>query len=82
MQFLDKRRNPFFEHAEAEYFIAYRDGEPVGRISAHIDEDLNEFHDNRWGLFGFFECTKTIPRLRKRCSRPPKVGYASADVTA
>ena len=58
MQFLDKRKNPFFEHAEAEYFIAYRDGEPVGRISAHIDEDLNEFHDNRWGLFGFFECAE------------------------
>ncbi len=58
MQFLDKRKNPFFEHAEAEYFIAYRDGEPVGRISAHIDEDLNEFQDNRWGLFGFFECAE------------------------
>ena len=52
---LDRRRNPFFEHAEAEYFLAWRDGEPVGRISAHVDRRLNEFQDNRWGLFGFFE---------------------------
>ena len=52
---LDRRRNPFFAHAEAEYFLAWRNGLPVGRISAHIDHRLNEFQDNRWGLFGFFE---------------------------
>ncbi len=52
---LSRRRNPFFEHAEAEYFLAWRDGEPVGRISAHIDHRLNDLQDNRWGLFGFFE---------------------------
>ena len=56
MQFLDQKKNPFFEHAEAQYFIASRDGRDVGRISAHIDRDLNDYHDNRWGLFGFFEC--------------------------
>jgi GNAT superfamily N-acetyltransferase len=53
---LDRRRNPFFEHAEAEYFLAWRDDEPVGRVSAHVDHRLNQFHDNDWGLFGFFEC--------------------------
>ncbi|HEX6713016.1 MAG TPA: hypothetical protein VF066_06510 [Thermoleophilaceae bacterium] len=52
---MDRKKNPFFEHAEAEYFLAVRDGEVVGRISAHIDHRLNEFHDNEWGLFGFFE---------------------------
>ncbi len=55
---LDKRRNPFFEHAEAEYFVAWRDGEPVGRITAHVDHRFNEFQDNSWGLFGFFECDR------------------------
>jgi GNAT superfamily N-acetyltransferase len=53
---LDRQRNPFFEHADAEYFVAWRDGEPVGRITAHVDHRLNEFQHNRWGLFGFFEC--------------------------
>ena len=59
---LSRRRNPFFEHAEAEYFLAWRDGEPVGRISAHIDRRLNELQDNRWGLFGFFE-SEDDPRV-------------------
>jgi GNAT superfamily N-acetyltransferase len=53
---LDRGRNPFFRHAEAEYFLARRDGRVVGRISAHYDRHLNEFQGNDWGLFGFFEC--------------------------
>ncbi|MGE5617512.1 MAG: N-acetyltransferase family protein [Candidatus Woesearchaeota archaeon] len=52
---LDKRRNPFFEHAEAEYFLAWRGNQPVGRITAQVDHRLNEFQGNRWGQFGFFE---------------------------
>ena len=53
---LDRGRNPFFAHAEAEYFLAWRDGRAVGRITAHIDHRFNEFQGNRWGMFGFFEC--------------------------
>jgi len=53
---LDQKKNPFFKHAEAQYFLAWRDGRPVGRVSAHIDRNLNEFQGNAWGLFGWFEC--------------------------
>jgi len=53
---LDRNGNPFFKHAEAEFFLAYRDGRAIGRISAHIDRNLKEFQDNEWGLFGWFEC--------------------------
>jgi hypothetical protein len=53
---LSTRHNPFFEHAEAQYFLAWRGSQPVGRISAHVDHALNQFQDNHWGLFGFFEC--------------------------
>jgi GNAT superfamily N-acetyltransferase len=53
---IDPAKNPFFEHAEVQFFLALRDGRVVGRISAHVDRNLNEFQDNRWGLFGFFEC--------------------------
>ncbi|HEY2602399.1 MAG TPA: hypothetical protein VGI67_12645 [Thermoleophilaceae bacterium] len=52
---LDRDKNPFFQHAEAEYFLAWRDGEPVGRITAQVDRRLNEFQHNDWGLWGFFE---------------------------
>jgi GNAT superfamily N-acetyltransferase len=53
---LDQKKNPFFKHAEAQYFLAYRGSQPVGRISAHIDRNFNEFQGNDWGLFGWFEC--------------------------
>ncbi len=53
---LDQKQNPFFKHAEAQYFLAYRDGRAIGRISAHVDRNFNEFQDNAWGLFGWFEC--------------------------
>jgi GNAT superfamily N-acetyltransferase len=52
---LDRSKNPFFEHAEAEYFLAWRGDEPVGRITAHVDHRLNEFQNTQWGQFGFFE---------------------------
>jgi GNAT superfamily N-acetyltransferase len=55
-QHIDPSKNPFFEHAEVQFFLALRDGRVVGRISAHVDHNLNAFQDNRWGLFGFFEC--------------------------
>ena len=36
-EFLNRDKNPFFQHAEAEYFLAERDGEVVGRITAQVD---------------------------------------------
>jgi hypothetical protein len=30
-------KNPWFEHGEAQYFLALRGGQVTGRISAHID---------------------------------------------
>jgi hypothetical protein len=53
--FLDREKNPFFEHAEAEYFIAERDGQVVGRITAHVDERWTQFQGGNDGMFGFFE---------------------------
>lgn len=54
--FLDRSKNPWFEHAEAEYFLAERDGEVVGRITAQIDYRWDEYQGGSDGMFGFFEC--------------------------
>jgi GNAT superfamily N-acetyltransferase len=53
--FLTRKLNAYFKHGEAEYFLASRDGRVVGRITAQIDHAFNEFHSNRWGMFGFLE---------------------------
>ena len=58
MQFLDRKKNPWFEHAEAEYFLAERDGEPVGRISAQVDRRWDEFQGGNDAMFGFFEAAE------------------------
>jgi GNAT superfamily N-acetyltransferase len=63
-RFLDRDGNPFFEHAEAEYFLAWRDGEPVGRITAHVDHRMNEFQGTNWGLFGFFDSENDLEIAR------------------
>jgi hypothetical protein len=53
--FLNRRLNPYFKHGEAEYFLALRGERVVGRVSAQVDHAFNEFHDSRWGMFGFLE---------------------------
>jgi hypothetical protein len=52
---LDRRRNPFFEHGEMALFIAWRGGEPIGRISAQINRRHLELHRDATGHFGFLE---------------------------
>jgi len=53
---LDKNKNPFFKHAEAEYFLAKRNNEIVGRIAAIKNDLHNKEHNDKVGFFGFFEC--------------------------
>jgi GNAT superfamily N-acetyltransferase len=55
MEFLDREKNPWFEHGEAEYYLAERDGEPLGRITAHLDRRWDEFQGGSDAMFGFFE---------------------------
>ncbi|MGP1282896.1 MAG: N-acetyltransferase [Parasphingopyxis sp.] len=37
IELLTPGKNPFYEHADVQLFLAWRDGRAVGRISAHID---------------------------------------------
>ncbi|MCA9562138.1 MAG: hypothetical protein KC561_01555 [Myxococcales bacterium] len=51
---LNSEKHPWYEHGEAEFFLAYQDGKLVGRISAQVDKLHVERHDNT-GFFGFYE---------------------------
>jgi len=55
-ELLDREKHPFYANAEAEFFLARRDGRVVGRIASIIDRNHNRVHDEKAGFFGFFEC--------------------------
>ena len=55
-EFLDTKKNPFFEHSDVAYFLAYKDSRIVGRIAAVINRAHNSFHEDRVGFFGLFDC--------------------------
>ncbi|MGQ0659375.1 N-acetyltransferase [Sphingosinicella sp.] len=48
-------KNPWFEHAEAQFFLAERGGKPVGRISAQVDQLVLEHMGAGLGQWGMFE---------------------------
>ena len=50
---LDTKKYPFFNHGEAAFFMAYKHGEPAGRIAA-IDNKLHaKTYNDGVGFFGF-----------------------------
>jgi GNAT superfamily N-acetyltransferase len=53
---IDPQQGAFFKRGEAEFFVAWRGGKPVGTICAGEDRQTNEQRDKRECLFGFFEC--------------------------
>jgi hypothetical protein len=55
LEHLDPKKNPYFQHAEVELFLAYRGDKPVGRISAQLCRLRSERYKDGIGQFGFLE---------------------------
>lgn len=57
-EFLDPRKNPVFEYAKIQLFLALRGTEVVGTIAAINNSRYGEFHpeEKHVGFFGLFEC--------------------------
>ena len=57
-EFLDPRKNPVYEYAQIQPFIAWRDGEVVGTIAAVRNDRYGQFHPEEAGVgfFGLYEC--------------------------
>ncbi len=52
----NRRKNPFFEHSAVQEFLAIMDGTVVGRVAAIRNGAHNNYHQDRVGFFGCFEC--------------------------
>lgn len=60
LELLDPAKNPLFEHAEVQLFLARRDGAVVGRIAACVDRLMLEMDPAQGfgpgtGIFGYFD---------------------------
>lgn len=55
-EFFDFKKNPFYKTAKVKLFLAKRDGKIVGRIATCINYAHNQYHEEKTGFFGFFDC--------------------------
>ncbi len=53
---LDKNKHPFYEHSDAEFFVAKKNGEIVGRIALIENKAYNRYHGKKQASFYLFEC--------------------------
>lgn len=58
-------KNPYFQHARWQAWVAFRNDQPVGRISAQVDQLRLEKHDDATGLFGFLEAVDDATIFRR-----------------
>jgi len=61
---LNRKKHPFFEHSEADFFLAVRDGEVVGRICAGINKRFNDYQNTKKAQFCFFEAIDDLEVAR------------------
>jgi GNAT superfamily N-acetyltransferase len=52
---LNRKKHPFFEHSDADFFLALRDGKVVGRICAGENKRFNDYHKTKKAQFYFFD---------------------------
>src|ERR1044072_7555822 len=52
---LNPKKNPWFEHARAQYWLALRGDKVVGRISAQVDDLVQEHMSQGAGQWGMLE---------------------------
>lgn len=53
--YLNKKKHPFHEHSDVDFFLAVRDGRDVGRIAVIENEPFNECHKTKEANFYLFE---------------------------
>ncbi|MBF0104515.1 MAG: N-acetyltransferase [Deltaproteobacteria bacterium] len=56
-EFFNPKKNPYFDNARVQLFVALKDGIPAGRLSAQINNLHNNLYHENTGHFGCFECT-------------------------
>jgi GNAT superfamily N-acetyltransferase len=53
---LNRKKHPFHEHSDVEFFLAVRNGRDVGRIAVIENKPFNQCHNEKTADFYMFEC--------------------------
>ncbi len=53
---MNPEKHPYYEHSDAEFFLAEKDGKPAGRIAALENKPFNAYHQVKDAEFYLFEC--------------------------
>jgi GNAT superfamily N-acetyltransferase len=54
---LNKQQHPFYDHSDADFFVALRDTRAVGRLAVLVNKPFNQYHQTTQAQFYLFECT-------------------------
>jgi len=54
--YLNRKKHPFHDHSDVDFFLAVRDGRDVGRIAAIENKPFNQYHSTKKADFYFFDC--------------------------
>jgi len=55
-EFFNFQKNPFYRSARVKLFLAVQGRQVTGRIATCINFNHNEYHHEKVGFFGFFDC--------------------------
>ncbi len=53
---LNRKKHPFYEHSDADFFVALRDGQVVGRVAVIENRPYNAYHGVKQAQFYLFDC--------------------------
>jgi hypothetical protein len=67
---LNRSKNPYFEHSDALFLIAYDDSRnPLGRLAILDNRNYNQFHNSKTAFFFLFECIDDANTARELFNR-------------
>ena len=62
--YLNRQKHPFYEFGSADFFLAVRNGQDIGRIAVLENPHFNEYHQVRQAWFYLFECENDMQAAR------------------
>jgi GNAT superfamily N-acetyltransferase len=80
-ELLNFRPHPFYDDAEIQNFLALKDGQPAGRVSAIVNHAHNRWYHEHRGFFGFFESVDD-PDVSGRLFDAARAWFAEKNIEA